>query len=33
VTADGWSLADHSDVAVCPSDQHDPLLRSLRFAD
>ena len=30
---DGWSLADHSDIAVCPDHQCDPLLKTLRFAE
>jgi hypothetical protein len=30
---DGWSLAEHSDGAVCPQHQSDPLLRTLRFAE
>jgi hypothetical protein len=32
VLADGWSLAEHSGIAVCPEHQHDPLLKTLRFA-
>jgi hypothetical protein len=31
--ADGWSLAEHSDIAVCPEHQSDPLLKTLRFAE
>jgi hypothetical protein len=30
---DGWSWAEHSQVAVCPADQADPLLRIMRFAN
>jgi hypothetical protein len=33
VLSDGWSLADHSKVAVCSVHQADKLLRVLRFAD
>jgi hypothetical protein len=33
VLADGWSLADHSGVAVCPKHQKDALLRVMRFAE
>jgi hypothetical protein len=33
VSPDGWSLAEHSDVAVCPVHQKDPLLRILRFSE
>jgi len=29
---DGWSWAEHSEVAVCPEHQTDPLLRVMRFA-
>ena len=29
----GWSMAEHSQVAVCPEHQDDPLLRILRFAN
>ena len=32
VLADGWSLADHSQIAVCPEHQADKLLKTLRFA-
>ena len=30
---DGWSLAEHSDIAVCQVHQDDPLLRVLRFSE
>lgn len=30
--SDGWSLAEHSAVAVCADHQSDPLLRVMRFA-
>ena len=30
---DGWSWAEHSQVAVCPEHQADPLLRVMRFAN
>ena len=33
VLPDGWSLAEHSGITVCPEDQSDPLLRVLRFAN
>jgi len=33
VLADGWTLAEHSDIAVCPEHQSDPLLKTLRFAE
>jgi hypothetical protein len=29
---DGWSLAEHSDIAVCAEHQSDPVLRVMRFA-
>jgi hypothetical protein len=31
--SDGWSLAEHSDIAVCPEHQCDPLVKTIRFAD
>jgi hypothetical protein len=31
--SDGWSLAEHSNIAVCPEHQCDPLLKTLRFAE
>ena len=30
---DGWSLAEHSGISVCPEHQCDPLLRVMRFAN
>ena len=30
---DGWSLAEHSNIAVCPKHQSDSLLRSMRFVE
>jgi hypothetical protein len=30
---DGWSVAEHSGVSVCPEHQSDPLLRVMRFAN
>jgi hypothetical protein len=33
VLCDGWSLAEHSDIAVCPAHQQDPLVRILRFSE
>jgi hypothetical protein len=29
--SDGWSLAEHSNIAVCPEHQSDPLLKIIRF--
>jgi len=31
--ADGWSLAEHSGIAVCPQHQCDPLVKTMRFSD
>lgn len=33
VLPDGFSFAEHSDIAVCSKDQCDPLIRTLRFAE
>jgi hypothetical protein len=33
VLVDGWSLADHSQIAVCPEHQANTLLKTLRFND
>jgi hypothetical protein len=30
---DGWSLAEHSGITVCPEHQCDPLLCVMRFAN
>jgi hypothetical protein len=29
----GWSVAEHSQIGVCPSHQSNPLLRVCRFAE
>lgn len=30
---DGWSLADHSDIAACPAHQCAPLFKTLPFSE
>jgi len=33
VLADGWSVAEHGQIAVCSQHQTDPLLKTIRFSD
>lgn len=33
VLPDGWSWAEHSDIAVCSQHQSNALIRSMRFAE